>query len=122
MGDFNNNDIEQRIKELLVLEDSKNKQEEPVIPESIDDLLEERGSRYGSFDEHARLSRELKDTCYSGKKWSQLSYAQKESIDMIMHKVGRILNGDPNYKDSWTDIIGYARLIEETLSSECGSD
>ena len=34
---------------------------------------------------------------------------------MILHKISRIVNGDPNYKDSWTDIIGYAKLVEKTL-------
>ncbi len=39
----------------------------------------------------------------------------KESFQMIANKIGRILNGDPLYKDSWTDIIGYATLIETDL-------
>ena len=34
---------------------------------------------------------------------------------MIAHKMGRILNGDPSYIDSWTDIVGYAKLIETDL-------
>jgi len=34
---------------------------------------------------------------------------------MICHKISRIVNGDPNYKDSWHDIIGYAKLIEDKL-------
>jgi hypothetical protein len=33
-----------------------------------------------------------------------------------MHKVARILNGDPDYADSWRDIIGYARLVEKRLT------
>ena len=37
---------------------------------------------------------------------------------MIAHKLGRIVNGAPEYKDSWTDIIGYTRLVEETLPEE----
>jgi len=34
---------------------------------------------------------------------------------MVAHKLGRIVNGDPNYVDSWTDIIGYTRLVEKRL-------
>ena len=37
---------------------------------------------------------------------------------MIANKIGRILNGDPNYPDSWHDIAGYATLIENELQSE----
>lgn len=32
---------------------------------------------------------------------------------MIQHKIGRILNGDPAYADSWHDIAGYATLVEK---------
>jgi len=37
---------------------------------------------------------------------------------MIAHKIGRILNGDPDYQDSWHDIIGYARLVERQLQGD----
>ena len=37
---------------------------------------------------------------------------------MILHKIGRILNGDPNYADSWHDIAGYAKLVEDELSGK----
>ena len=30
-------------------------------------------------------------------------------------KIGRILNGDSDYVDSYTDIIGYVRLVEKRL-------
>jgi hypothetical protein len=35
---------------------------------------------------------------------------------MIVHKIGRILNGDPNYDDSWADIAGYAQLVVKELN------
>jgi len=47
--------------------------------------------------------------------WDRLSFAQKESLEMIQHKTARILNGDPNYADSWHDIAGYATLIDDML-------
>lgn len=34
---------------------------------------------------------------------------------MIATKVGRILSGDQNHKDSWDDLAGYARLISEQI-------
>lgn len=34
---------------------------------------------------------------------------------MIFHKIARILNGDPNYADSWVDIAGYAKLVADEL-------
>jgi hypothetical protein len=41
---------------------------------------------------------------------------QSEALEMIAHKIARILNGDPNYVDSWLDIAGYATLVAERLN------
>lgn len=82
---------------------------------SIDDTLAERGNRYGEFTDHANIVQELKYAMRNGDKWDELENDQTEALEMIAHKIGRILNGDPNYIDSWTDIIGYARLIEKRL-------
>jgi hypothetical protein len=37
---------------------------------------------------------------------------------MIAHKIGRIINGDPDYIDSWDDIAGYAKLVADRLRSD----
>lgn len=81
----------------------------------IDSTLEERGSRYGDFDEHARITQNIKRAMMDSPNWHILSDGMRESLDMVAHKIGRILNGDPEYKDSWHDIIGYVRLVEKTL-------
>lgn len=80
--------------------------------------LEERGSRYGVYSGHAFLSQQLKEISRQGASWRDLNTSQKEAVEMILHKVARILNGDPNYADSWRDIAGYAHLVELELSGE----
>ena len=85
----------------------------------IHTILDERGARYGSFDGHAIITQKLKSYfCIHSKSYSLLSYSQKEAIDMIFHKIGRIGNGDPNYLDSWVDIVGYAQLVVDELRSK----
>ena len=37
---------------------------------------------------------------------------------MMQHKIGRILNGDPAYLDSWVDIVGYTQLVVNELESQ----
>ena len=37
---------------------------------------------------------------------------------MIFHKIGRIINGDPDYADSWHDIAGYAQLVANRLNGK----
>lgn len=82
----------------------------------IDQTLVERGNRYGVFAEHARITQNIKRAMQDTPNWAKLSDDKKESLEMLAHKIGRILNGDPEYKDSWHDIIGYAKLVDDTLS------
>lgn len=83
----------------------------------VDAVLDERGKRYGEFSGHAKITQELKGVMVKCDNWSKLSHSQKESLEMIAHKIGRILNGDPNYADSWVDIAGYSQLIVKELEN-----
>lgn len=84
---------------------------------TIDAVLTERGSRYGKFEDHARITQAFKTFMFCELEANQkkLEPDQLEALDMIFHKIGRILNGDPNYADSWVDIAGYAKLVADRL-------
>ena len=83
--------------------------------------LTQRGNRYGSFDEHARITQNLKIAMADSPNWHRLAADQKEALEMIVHKIGRILNGDPDYDDSWIDIAGYAKLVADRLTTDSGA-
>lgn len=82
---------------------------------TIEQTLAERQDRYGEFADHARISQNLSAVMHAAPRWDGLSAAQKEALEMVQHKVARILNGDPDYADNWHDIAGYATLVENTL-------
>lgn len=84
------------------------------MPE-ISETLAERGKRYGEFPSHARMSQHLKQWMREAPMWNGMSFDQKEALEMIAHKIARILNGDPDYDDSWRDIAGYAQLVANRL-------
>ncbi len=84
----------------------------------VEELITERGNRYGKFKDGADIMQSLKDTMRDVDGWNNLTASQKEALDMIQHKIGRILNGDPTYDDSWKDIAGYATLIVNELNGE----
>lgn len=86
-------------------------------PDSINETLAERGARYGLFKDHAEISQSLKSTIrhYMGKKWDEMHDDQREALEMICHKIARIVNGDPNYSDSWVDIAGYSKLVADRI-------
>lgn len=81
----------------------------------IKDTLAERQKTHGSFRDHAYVSQRLKDVCRSQSSWENLTFSQREAIDMILHKIARAIAGSPNFPDHWHDIAGYATLIEEEL-------
>jgi len=87
---------------------------------SVDAVLAERGSRYGSFDDHAEIAQRLKGTLhhFEAARGCDLDPDMRESLEMIMHKVARILNGDPRYADNWIDIAGYAKLVADRLQAD----
>lgn len=84
----------------------------------ISTTLQERGDRYGVFSSHARIAQNIKRAMRDSGNWASLRDDQKESLEMVAHKIGRILNGDPNYHDSWHDMVGYAKLVADTLAVE----
>jgi len=59
----------------------------------------------------------MKKLAKTGSSWDKMSSYQKEAVEMILHKIGRIVCGDPDYIDSWHDIAGYAKLVEDILDS-----
>ena len=83
--------------------------------EDLTAVLKERGSKYGKFIDHATTTQALKVVMKASPKWEALQNDQAEALEMIVHKIGRILNGDPNYADSWVDIAGYAKLVADRL-------
>lgn len=93
-------------------------EEKIMETKSIDETLKERGERYGKFYDHAYISQKLKAVMQEVPKWHKLYPDQKEALEMLAHKVARILNGDPNYVDSWHDCIGYLKLVEDRLNGE----
>lgn len=81
----------------------------------IDALLAERAQTHGDYADHASVTQQVKDIfrCHAG--WLRLNDMQRETMDMIAHKAGRILAGNPNFADHWDDIAGYSRLISQRL-------
>jgi hypothetical protein len=81
----------------------------------IDSLLAARGTRYGEFPGHAGVTQSLKRHLEPYR--HKLRDVHIEALEMIFHKIGRILNGDPDYADSWDDIAGYATLVSKDIAS-----
>jgi hypothetical protein len=82
---------------------------------SIEDTLEERQKTHGNFETHALIAQSIKCQMFNAHGYGVLSATQREALDMIAHKIARILNGNPNVHDHWHDIAGYATLEADRL-------
>lgn len=60
----------------------------------LKDILNERQKTHGNFVELSKISQEFKQVIFNSE-W-QGTNAQREAIDMIVHKLARILNGNSN--------------------------
>lgn len=88
--------------------------------------LQARGSRYGDFSDNAEIADALL-TVFTGQiihratgetvptNWENLDPIKRQALVNIAGKISRILSpsADPEYRDNWHDIQGYAKLAEE---------
>lgn len=82
---------------------------------TVETILTQRKEVHGNFIDNARNSQQFKTIIHHSTNWDKLTPLQKEALDMIVHKVARIINGNPNEKDHWEDIAGYAILATKTV-------
>lgn len=84
---------------------------------NVNETLAQRATTHGSFSEVSRIAQTLKSMRDATLKTS-MSDVQTEAFDMIASKIGRILSGNPNEKDHWHDIAGYASLVVKYLEEK----
>ena len=93
---------------------------EITIETNVDQVLDSRAKDYGKFIEGAEIMQMLKRLVhnYIEDRGTPLAFDQREAIDMIIHKLGRIINGNPDKVDHWVDIAGYATLVADRLQGD----
>jgi hypothetical protein len=84
-----------------------------VLPKR-DTLLVERETTYGDFKKQGACAHGLKNRFRREPNYERLSPAQREALDMVATKISRLLHGNPQLKDTWDDIAGYAKLGSES--------
>lgn len=84
----------------------------------VADTLAARGARYGTFATQARYAEVMNIIFLASPNWETMSPDSKEALRIIANKIGRILNGDPEYDDNWRDIAGYATLVLNRINGK----
>ena len=104
-------------EELPFIDDEPSLNDQYAEIEKVRQTLNQRQEQYGSFEDVAMITEQMVDVMRKGY-YENLAYNQKMALYMICSKMARIVNGNPNHKDSWHDIAGYATLIDNELVSE----
>ena len=61
---------------------------------TIEETLQQKGKKYGDFKEHSRISQNIKQAMKDSPNWHKLSCDKCEALEMLAHKIARILNGE----------------------------
>jgi len=107
------------IKEFQEIEKTIDEALEEIKNSSSAELTSERGKTHGNFSDHARITRRLKHIMVEEQVLRHrrgqpaLNYQQCEALDMIAHKIGRIIAGEASFQDHWDDIAGYAHIANK---------
>lgn len=78
---------------------------------SIKAIIDERESTHGDFTNVAAAAQSFKNIIRYSANCNTMPDDVKEALEMITHKISRIISGDYMEKDHWLDIQGYAELI-----------
>ena len=87
---------------------------------NVNEMLAGRQARYGSFGGHAKIAQGLKAVMHERSGWDRLKPDQREALEMVQHKIARMLNGDPKYLDNIVDVVGYSTLIKNVMEQDDG--
>jgi hypothetical protein len=68
-----------------------------------------RDEQHGGLEAVGQLAQNMKGALRAGANWHRLAPGEREALDMIAHKIARILSGaDPHDSQHWEDVAGYA--------------
>ena len=79
----------------------------------IEETIAERRKSHGDYADVSSTYTALLWALRLSSGFNRLNSAQWMSAEMILHKLARAANGDPNFEDHWYDIEGYAALARK---------
>jgi hypothetical protein len=82
-----------------------------------------RDNQHGGMEPVGDISQSIKISLHHGKNWYLLTPGEQEALDMIAHKIARILCGsDPHDREHWIDVAGYAHAALRSQDRDAGKE
>lgn len=92
-----------------------------MAEDTLAEMIAEKQRTHGDFTDHGRVTQNLKRAMRASPNWEALTDTQKEGLEMIQHKIARVLAGNPDEADHWIDVEGYARITRARLAPAGGA-
>lgn len=90
---------------------------EVVELKGVDSTLAERQAQYGSFEDVSFVTENI-ISVLKRCNYDEMPNPHKMAMYMIASKIARLVSGDCNHLDSWHDIGGYSKLIENLIEGK----
>lgn len=81
----------------------------------ITTITNDRAKTHGDYTDVAECAQVTKELWRSRAGYAKLSRVQRETLDMLAHKIARVLSGNPDERDHWSDIAGYAKITADRV-------
>lgn len=95
---------------FTALEDGRN-----AMDQNIEAILQNREQTHGLYSVQSATSQRLKSLIWTSPNYQTMPDHMREGLEMIQHKVARIVSGNAYERDHWVDIMGYAALVLREL-------
>ena len=83
---------------------------------TVDAVLDQRHQTHGAFMDVAAVAVGMRQIIRDRR--PDLMPDQEEALTLICTKIARIVNGDPNEREHWLDVAGYAQLVADRLEGK----
>jgi hypothetical protein len=78
-------------------------------------LIQVRPTTHGDFSDGAKFTQSVMRSAAAAPSWPLLTDVQKECFHHIVQKLQRVVCGDPNTRDHWDDVAGYAMIASKRI-------
>jgi hypothetical protein len=84
---------------------------------TVENILTERQNTHGDYKEVAEMAQLFRKLMRKTVGWTDMNDAQREALDSMATKLGRLGSGNPHFRDHWDDLAGYATLASMNCDS-----
>lgn len=79
---------------------------------NVEDTLAQRNNVHGDYAKSASIKDEVLARLECTPNWEKMDSVGRQTIRMIVEKLGRVMFGDWSFVDHWHDIAGYSTLMQ----------